>query len=42
MTCGALATTAFEAWLADEDSALDGQLRLALEEIAGGFPALRR
>jgi mycofactocin system transcriptional regulator len=36
----AAATTAFEAWLADEHSSLVGQLRSALEEMAGGFPSL--
>lgn len=38
----AAATTAFEAWLADEASSLVDQLRVALEEMAGGFLALRR
>ncbi|MGY1754097.1 acyl-CoA-like ligand-binding transcription factor [Blastococcus sp. SYSU D01042] len=38
----AAATTAFQAWLADERSSLVGQLQVALEEVAGGFPALRR
>lgn len=38
----AAATTAFEAWLADEHSSLVRQLQLALEEMAGGFPTLRR
>jgi mycofactocin system transcriptional regulator len=38
----AAATIAFEAWLADERSSLVRQLELALEEMAGGFPALRR
>lgn len=38
----AAATTAFPAWLADERSSLVGQLQTALEEMAGGFPALRR
>ncbi|TKJ22884.1 mycofactocin system transcriptional regulator [Blastococcus sp. CCUG 61487] len=36
----AAATTAFEAWLADERSSLVAQLRLALDELARGFPAL--
>lgn len=38
----AAATTAFEAWLADERSSLVGQLRLALDEMASGFPTLDR
>jgi len=38
----AAATTAFEAWLADECSSLVRHLHLALEEMAGGFPTLRR
>ncbi|MGY2083361.1 acyl-CoA-like ligand-binding transcription factor [Blastococcus sp. SYSU DS0539] len=37
----AAATTAFEAWLADEDSSLAAHLRLALDEMAAGFPSLR-
>jgi mycofactocin system transcriptional regulator len=38
----AAATTAFEAWLADEHSTLGGHLRRAFEEMAGGFPSLSR
>jgi mycofactocin system transcriptional regulator len=37
----AAATTAFEAWLADEDSSLTGHLHLAFDEMAAGFPSLR-
>jgi mycofactocin system transcriptional regulator len=38
----AAATTAFETWLADERSSLVGQLRAALDEMAGGFPSVDR
>jgi len=38
----AAATTAFEAWLADDRSSLVAQLQTALQEMAGGFPSLRR
>lgn len=38
----AAATTAFESWLADEHSSLVGQLRFALDEMAGGFPSVDR
>ncbi|WP_347058508.1 mycofactocin system transcriptional regulator [Blastococcus sp. HT6-30] len=38
----AAATTAFEAWLADEDSSLAAHLHLAFDEMAAGFPSLRR
>ncbi|WP_346620599.1 mycofactocin system transcriptional regulator [Blastococcus montanus] len=37
----AAATTAFEAWLADEDSRLAEHLRQAFEEMAAGFPSLQ-
>jgi hypothetical protein len=37
----AAATTAFQAWLADERSALTRHLHLAFEEMAAGFPSLR-
>ena len=37
----AAATTAFEAWLADERSALGRHLHLAFDEMARGFPGLR-
>jgi mycofactocin system transcriptional regulator len=40
-TTRAAATTAFEAWLADERSSLGGHLRLAFDEITAGFPSLR-
>jgi TetR/AcrR family transcriptional regulator, regulator of mycofactocin system len=38
----AAATTAFEAWLADERSSLGQHLRRAFDEMADGFPSLRR
>jgi mycofactocin system transcriptional regulator len=38
----AAATTAFEAWLADERSSLTRHLHLAFDEMATGFPSLRR
>jgi TetR/AcrR family transcriptional regulator, regulator of mycofactocin system len=38
----AAATTAFEAWLADERSSLTRLLHEALDEMADGFPSLRR
>jgi TetR/AcrR family transcriptional regulator, regulator of mycofactocin system len=38
----AAATTAFEAWLADERSSLTRHLHLAFNEMAAGFPSLRR
>ena len=41
-TTRAAATTAFEAWLADERSSLGRHLRLAFDEITEGFPSLRR
>lgn len=41
-TTRAAATTAFEAWLADERSSLGGHLHLAFAEITDGFPSLRR
>ena len=41
-TTRAAATTAFEAWLADERSSLGRQLHLAFDEITDGFPSLRR
>jgi mycofactocin system transcriptional regulator len=37
----AAATTAFEAWLADEQSSLARHLHRAFEEMAAGFPSLR-
>jgi mycofactocin system transcriptional regulator len=37
----AAATTAFEAWLADERADLTGLLHRAFEEMASGFPSLR-
>jgi mycofactocin system transcriptional regulator len=40
-TTRAAATTAFEAWLADERSSLGRHLRLAFDEITHGFPSLR-
>ena len=40
-TTRAAATTAFEAWLADERSSLGRQLHLAFDEITDGFPSLR-
>jgi mycofactocin system transcriptional regulator len=40
-TTRAAATTAFEAWLADERSSLARHLRLAFDEITDGFPSLR-
>jgi mycofactocin system transcriptional regulator len=40
-TTRAAATTAFEAWLADDRSALAGNLHQAFEEMAAGFPSLR-
>lgn len=41
-TTRAAATTAFEAWLADERSALGTHLRLAFAELTAGFPGLLR
>jgi mycofactocin system transcriptional regulator len=38
----AAATTAFEAWLADDRSSLAAHLHLAFDEMAAGFPSLRR
>ncbi len=38
----AAATTAFEAWLADERSSLARHLHLAFDEMAAGFPSLAR
>jgi mycofactocin system transcriptional regulator len=38
----AAATTAFEAWLADERSSLARHLHRAFDEMAAGFPSLRR
>ncbi len=38
----AAATTAFEAWLADERSSLGRHLHRAFDEMAAGFPQLRR
>jgi mycofactocin system transcriptional regulator len=38
----AAATTAFEAWLADDRTSLARQLNLAFDEMAAGFPSLRR
>jgi mycofactocin system transcriptional regulator len=38
----AAATTAFEAWLADDRSALTDLLHRAFEEMAAGFPGLGR
>lgn len=38
----AAATTAFEAWLADDGSSLTELLHLAFDEMATGFPGLRR
>ena len=40
-TTRAAATTAFEAWLADEGSSLGRQLHLAFDELTAGFPGLR-
>ncbi len=40
-TTRAAATTAFEAWLADERSSLAGHLHTAFDEMAAGFPSLR-
>ncbi len=37
----AAATTAFEAWLADEQSSLTRLLHRAFDEMAAGFPGLR-
>jgi len=37
----AAATTAFEAWLADERSTLTGHLHRAFDELTAGFPSLR-
>jgi mycofactocin system transcriptional regulator len=41
-TTRAAATTAFEAWLADEQSSLGRHLRHAFEQLTGAFPGLRR
>jgi hypothetical protein len=38
----AAATTAFEAWLADDTSSLTELLHRAFDEMAAGFPSLRR
>jgi mycofactocin system transcriptional regulator len=38
----AAATTAFEAWLSDERSSLTELLHQAFDEMAAGFPSLRR
>ena len=38
----AAATTAFEAWLADDRSSLTELLHRAFDEMAAGFPSLRR
>jgi hypothetical protein len=38
----AAATTAFEAWLADEASSLTRCLNHSFEEMAAGFPSLPR
>jgi mycofactocin system transcriptional regulator len=38
----AAATTAFEAWLADDRSSLTDLLHRAFDEMAAGFPSLRR
>jgi mycofactocin system transcriptional regulator len=38
----AAATTAFQAWLADERSSLTRHLHRAFDEMAAGFPSLRR
>jgi mycofactocin system transcriptional regulator len=40
-TTRAAATTAFQAWLADERSSLARHLHLALDELTAGFPSLR-
>jgi hypothetical protein len=40
-TTRAAATTAFEAWLADERSSLAGYLHQAFDELTGAFPSLR-
>jgi hypothetical protein len=40
-TTRAAATTAFEAWLADERSSLAGHLHRAFDEMAAAFPSLR-
>jgi len=40
-TTRAAATTAFEAWLADERSSLTRHLHQAFDEMAAGFPSLR-
>jgi mycofactocin system transcriptional regulator len=40
-TTRAAATTAFQAWLADERSSLAGQLHHAFDELTAGFPTLR-
>lgn len=39
-TTRAAATTAFQAWLADEHSVLGGHLRSAFAELTDGFPGL--
>ncbi len=41
-TTRAAATTAFEAWLADERSTLGAHLRQAFAELTAGFPGLLR
>jgi len=41
-TTRAAATTAFEAWLADDRSSLGRHLHLAFAELTDGFPSLRR
>jgi mycofactocin system transcriptional regulator len=40
-TTRAAATTAFQAWLADEHSSLAGRLHQAFDELTAGFPTLR-
>lgn len=40
-TTRAAATTAFEAWLADERSSLGRHLHRAFDELTAGFPSLR-
>jgi mycofactocin system transcriptional regulator len=40
-TTRAAATTAFQAWLADERSSLAGRLHQAFDELTAGFPTLR-
>jgi hypothetical protein len=40
-TTRAAATTAFQAWLADDHSALTRHLHRAFDELTAGFPGLR-